>query len=159
MLEICLYLSNLKTYETVVYLSMKYKDWSTKWDVNIGCKWTNFNKNSIYINYEIKSFSENLKPSLDTRWLLTWAGVPMANQVFGERKLGSYHLWKERTNEISILNIGEEIPIKINWSRCWKCVYISAIVEHMKLKYKDWSTKWDIHVEHRWRNSNKNQLK
>ena len=69
MLEICLYLGNLKTYETVVYLCMKY---NTRMDLR---------------------------------------------------------------NEMFILNIGEEIAIKINQSRCWKSVYISAILKHMKLLF------------------------
>ena len=33
MLEICLHLSNLKKCVHIVYLSVKYKDWSTKSDI------------------------------------------------------------------------------------------------------------------------------
>ena len=36
--EIRLYLSNLKTYKHFVYLSMKYKDSSTKWDIHFKYK-------------------------------------------------------------------------------------------------------------------------
>ena len=50
MLEICLYLSNLKTYENVVYLSVKYKDRSTKWDVHFKHSWRNYNKNKIKVD-------------------------------------------------------------------------------------------------------------
>ena len=34
MLEIRLYLSNRKEFENFVYLGMKYKVWSTKWEIN-----------------------------------------------------------------------------------------------------------------------------
>ena len=29
----------------VLHLSMKCKDWSTKWDIHFECTWSNFNKN------------------------------------------------------------------------------------------------------------------
>ena len=53
MLEICLYLSNLKTYEHVVYLSMKHKDWSTKWDIHFEHRWRNSNINQLKLMLEI----------------------------------------------------------------------------------------------------------
>ena len=46
MLEIHLYLSNLETYEHFAYLSIKYKDWSTTWDIYFEYKLQNSNKNS-----------------------------------------------------------------------------------------------------------------
>ena len=53
MLEIHLHLINLETYENVVYLRMKYKDWSTKRDIHFEYKWRNANAMSLLINYKL----------------------------------------------------------------------------------------------------------
>ena len=60
-------------------------------------------------------------------------------------------LWSARIdlrNEIFILNIGEDILIKINESRCRKSVYISAILEHIEMFFISlWSARIDLRKE------------
>ena len=69
---------------------------------------------------------------------------------------------KDLRNETFILNIGEEILIKINWSRCWKSVYILAILRDIEILFMSvWSIRIDLRNETFMlnigeRNSNKN---
>ena len=51
-------------------------------------------------------------------------------------------------NEIFILHISMEIQLKINWSRCWKAIYISAILKHKSVLFISVrSTRIDLHNE------------
>ena len=56
-----LYLSNLETCQYCVYLSMKYRDWSTKWDLYFEHRWRNSNKNQQKQMLEICLYLSNLK--------------------------------------------------------------------------------------------------
>ena len=105
MLEIRLYLSNLKTYEDVVYLSMKYKYWSTKWDVHFEHKSINSNANSRSIWHSFYKTSRQAWINVVNSPALHWCCLAIQQSWI------PHHFYQAVWQEFRRIQLGPEFPL------------------------------------------------